>query len=36
MMFGEGKTAHQKNMLGRVMQHVDVKKRPISALELWL
>ena len=36
MRISEGKTVHDKNIFGRVMRHVDVRRCTFGALGLWL
>ena len=36
LRIGEGKTVNGKNIFGKVMRHVDVRRCAFSALGLWL
>ena len=36
MRTGEGKTVHDKNIFGRLLRHVDVRRCAFGALGLWL
>ena len=36
MRIGEGKTVHDKNIFGRLLRHVDVRRCAFGALGLWL